>query len=75
VLTDKSSGKDTNRAQLKVALDYLLDGNVLVVHSMDRPARNISDLFHTVDMLNGRVVVEFVKESLISTGMTRQCRS
>ena len=69
VFTDKASGKDTNRPQLKAALDYLRDGDVLVVHSMDRLARNIMDLLHTVETLNGRgVVVEFVKESLIFTG-------
>jgi DNA invertase Pin-like site-specific DNA recombinase len=69
VFTDHASGKDTNRPQLKAALDYLRDGDVLVVHSMDRLARNITDLLHTVDMLNKRgVVVEFVKESLTFTG-------
>jgi DNA invertase Pin-like site-specific DNA recombinase len=69
VFTDKASGKDTNRPQLKAALDYLRDGDVLVVHSMDRLARNISDLLNTVQTLNDRgVVVEFVKESLMFTG-------
>src|SRR6266567_3601448 len=69
VFTDKASGKDTNRPQLKAALDYLRDGDVLVVHSMDRLARNISDLLQTVATLNGRgVVVEFVKEALTFTG-------
>lgn len=69
VFTDKASGKDTNRPQLKAAIDYLRDGDVLVVHSMDRLARNIMDLLNTVQSLNGRgVVVEFVKESLIFTG-------
>jgi DNA invertase Pin-like site-specific DNA recombinase len=67
--TDKASGKDTNRPQLKAALDYLRDGDVLVVHSMDRLARNITDLLHTVETLNKRsIVVEFVKESLTFTG-------
>src|ERR1039457_6008387 len=69
VFTDKASGKDTNRPQLKAALDYLRDGDALVVHSMDRLSRNITDLLHTVGSLNQRgVVVEFVKESLTFTG-------
>jgi DNA invertase Pin-like site-specific DNA recombinase len=69
VFTDKASGKDTNRPQLKAALDYLRDGDVLLVHSMDRLCRNIADLLNTVQALNERgVVVEFVKESLIFTG-------
>jgi DNA invertase Pin-like site-specific DNA recombinase len=69
VFTDKASGKDTNRPQLKAALDYLRDGDVLVVHSMDRLARNIIDLLHTVETLTKRgVVVEFVKELLSFNG-------
>ncbi len=69
VYTDRASGKDTNRPQLQAALDYVRDGDVLVVHSMDRLARNITDLLRTVESLNQRgVVVEFVKESLIFTG-------
>lgn len=29
---DKASGKDTKRPQLQAALDYLRDGDTLVVH-------------------------------------------
>jgi DNA invertase Pin-like site-specific DNA recombinase len=65
---DKASGKDTKRPQLQAALDYLLDGDVLVVHSMDRLARNLDDLRRIVMELTGRgVVVEFVKEHLTFT--------
>jgi DNA invertase Pin-like site-specific DNA recombinase len=67
--TDKASGKDTNRPQLRAALDYLRDGDVLVVHSMDRLARSLSDLLALVQELTGRsVTVEFVKENLAFTG-------
>jgi DNA invertase Pin-like site-specific DNA recombinase len=67
--TDKASGKDARRPQLLAALDYLRDGDVLVVHSMDRLARNLDDLRKIVNDLTGRgVVVEFVKEGLIFTG-------
>jgi DNA invertase Pin-like site-specific DNA recombinase len=66
--TDKVSGKDTNRPQLQAALEYLRDGDVLVVHSMDRLARNLDDLRKIVLGLTARgVVVEFVKEHLIFT--------
>jgi DNA invertase Pin-like site-specific DNA recombinase len=37
---DKASGKDTKRPQLQAALDYMRDGDVMVVPSMDRLARN-----------------------------------
>ena len=66
--TDKASGKDTKRPQLHAALEYLRDGDVLVVHSMDRLARNLDDLRRIVTELTGRgVVVEFVKEQLTFT--------
>ncbi len=65
---DKASGKDTKRPQLQAALDYMRDGDVLVVHSMDRLARNLDDLRRMVMELTGRgVVVEFVKEHLTFT--------
>ncbi|KAA6462035.1 recombinase family protein [Acidobacteria bacterium AB60] len=65
---DKASGKDTKRPQLQAALDYVRDGDVLVVHSMDRLARNLDDLRRIVTQLTGRgVVVEFVKEHLTFT--------
>jgi DNA invertase Pin-like site-specific DNA recombinase len=65
---DKASGKDTKRPQFQAALEYLRDGDVLVVHSMDRLARNLDDLRRIVTELTGRgVVVEFVKEQLTFT--------
>jgi DNA invertase Pin-like site-specific DNA recombinase len=65
---DKASGKDTKRPQLQAALEYLRDGDVLVVHSMDRLARNLDDLRKIVLELTERgVVVEFGKENLTFT--------
>jgi DNA invertase Pin-like site-specific DNA recombinase len=69
VFTEKASGKDTNRPQLQAALDYLREGDKLVVHSLDRLARNLDDLRKTVfSLTNKGVVVEFVKEHLTFTG-------
>lgn len=67
--TDKASGKDTNRRELKATLEYLRDGDVLVVHSIDRLARNLADLLAIVKGLNARgVAVEFCKENLSFSG-------
>ena len=64
--TDKLSGKDTNRPQLQAAFDHMRDGDVLVVHSLDRLACNLRDLLRLVEDLNGRgITVEFVKENLV----------
>ena len=69
LFTDKVSGKGTNRPQLTTALDYAREGDVFVVHSMDRLARNLDDLRRIVRELTGNgVTVRFVKESLTFTG-------
>jgi DNA invertase Pin-like site-specific DNA recombinase len=67
--TDKASGKDVHRPQLQAALEYLREGDVLVVHSMDRLARNLVDLRKLVDSITQRgVQVHFEKENLTFTG-------
>lgn len=67
--TDHASGKDTERPELARALEYLRDGDTLVVHSMDRLARNLEDLRRIVRELTGKgVQVEFVKEHLTFIG-------
>jgi DNA invertase Pin-like site-specific DNA recombinase len=50
-------------------LAYIRDGDTVIVHSMDRLARNLDDLRRVVRGLTGKGVrVEFVKESLAFTG-------
>ena len=69
VFEDHASGKDTARPQLQAALEWAREGDTLVIHSMDRLARNLGDLLHIVADLTGRKVrVEFVKEALTFTG-------
>lgn len=68
VFTDHASGGTTSRPQLAEAMRYLRDGDILVVHSMDRLARNLDDLRRVVRELTGRgVTVEFMKEGQIFT--------
>jgi DNA invertase Pin-like site-specific DNA recombinase len=69
IFEDHASGKDTNRPQLQAALEWAREGDTLVVHSMDRLARNLGDLLRIVaDLTNRKVKVEFVKEGLTFTG-------
>jgi DNA invertase Pin-like site-specific DNA recombinase len=76
VFTDKASGKDTNRPELKAALAYLREGDTLVVHSMDRLARNCEDMLRTVRELNGKgVSVRFVKENMSFVAGNSDARS
>ena len=65
VFTDKASGKDTQRPQLDALLAFVREGDTVVVHSMDRLARNLDDLRRLVQKLTQRRVrIEFVKEAL-----------
>lgn len=67
--TDKASGKDTNRPELAAMLDFVREGDTVVVHSMDRLARNLDDLRRVVqDLTRAGIRVEFVKEGLVFTG-------
>ncbi|MCL2589422.1 MAG: recombinase family protein [Betaproteobacteria bacterium] len=69
VFTDKASGKDTKRPQLDALLAFVREGDTVVVHSMDRLARNLDDLRRLVQQLTqSGVRIEFVKECLTFTG-------
>ena len=69
LFTDKASGKDTQRPELERLLAFVREGDTVVVHSMDRLARNLDDLRRLVQKLTRRSVrIEFVKESLTFTG-------
>src|SRR5690606_2528269 len=68
VFTDKASGKDVRRPELDRLLAFVREGDTVVVHSMDRLARNLDDLRRLVQMLTLRGVhIEFVKERLTFT--------
>ncbi len=69
VFSDKASGKDTQRPELERLLAFVREGDTVVVHSMDRLARNLDDLRRLVQRLTQRGVrIEFVKEHLTFTG-------
>ena len=69
VFSDQASGKDTQRPQLTACLEYVREGDTLVVHSMDRLARNLEDLRRLVRELTAQgIKVEFVKENLTFAG-------
>lgn len=69
VFTDKASGKDVKRPELEAMLKHVRKYDVVVVHSMDRLARNLDDLRRIVKGLTDRGIrVEFIKEGLVFTG-------
>ncbi len=67
--TDNASGRSTARPQLEEMLAFVRDGDTVLVHSMDRLARNLDDLRALVRTLTVRGVrVQFLKEQLTFTG-------
>ena len=54
VFTDKASGKDILRPDLEQLLDFVRDGDAVVVHRMDRLARDLNDRRRLVKTLTGR---------------------
>jgi DNA invertase Pin-like site-specific DNA recombinase len=69
IFSDKASGKDVCRPQLEALMDFVREGDTVVVHSMDRLARNFDDLRRIVQSLTERgVCIEFIKEQLSFTG-------
>lgn len=69
IFTDKASGKNTERPRLQELLSYAREGDTIVVHSMDRLARNLDDLRQLVNtQTRCGIRVQFIKENLIFTG-------
>src|SRR3954462_15501413 len=67
--SDKASGKDTNRPQLELLLRFARTGDTIIVHSMDRLARNLDDLRRIGQHPTPKGVgIEFVKEHLAFAG-------
>lgn len=65
VFEDKASAKDTKRPALQELLSYAREGDTVVVHSLDRLARNLDDLRRIVGDLTARgVAIRFEKEGL-----------
>jgi DNA invertase Pin-like site-specific DNA recombinase len=54
IYEDKASGKNTDRPALSDCLNFIREGDTLVIHSMDRLARNLDDLRKIVKDLTGK---------------------
>ena len=51
IFTEKASGAQRERAELKAALEYVRSGDTLVVWKLDRLARSLKQLIETVELL------------------------
>ena len=69
VFEDKASGKDTNRAALQEMIEFVRDGDEIIVYSICRLARDLRDLESIIQSLNDKGVgVHFVSEKLTFSG-------
>ena len=65
IFTEKLSGKDTKRPELLAMIDYVRDGDTIVVYSIDRLARDLRDLQDIISKLNDKgVAITFLSEKL-----------
>lgn len=73
VFVDKCSGKSTNRPELKKMMEYIREGDTVVVSEIARFARNTRDLLKLVDELTKKgVQFESQKEKIDTTTPTGQ---
>ena len=69
VFEEKASGAQRDRPQLQAALEYMRDGDTLVVWKLDRLARSLKHLFEKVEDLRDRGIgFRSLTESLDTTG-------
>jgi len=68
VFAEKASGAQRDRLQLKAALDYMREGDTLVVWKLDRLARSLKQLIETIEKLEQRKIgFKSVTESIDTT--------
>ena len=69
VFEEKVSAKTMNRPKLQEMLDFIREGDTVIVHDISRLARNIKDLHELVETITERgVTLKFKKENLVFTG-------
>lgn len=63
IFTEKASGKNKDRPQLRLCIDYAREGDTVYIYSMDRLARSLSDLQAIItELVTKGVTVQFIKE-------------
>lgn len=67
VYIDQLSGKNTDRPQLQTMLNYVREGDTVIVESISRFARNTKDLLELVEQLKEKNVTFISKKETIDT--------
>ena len=67
VFIDKASGKNTDRKQLNEMMNFIREGDEVIVESISRFARNTKDLLNLVEQLTEKGVKFISKKEAIDT--------
>ncbi len=67
VYIDRMSGKNTDRPELKRMMNYVREGDVVIVEAISRFARNTKDLLELVEQLTEKQVEFISKKEAIDT--------
>lgn len=67
VYIDRMSGKNTDRPELKRMLGFIREGDVVIVESISRFARNTKDLLELTEQLSSKRVEFISKKEAIDT--------
>lgn len=68
IFTDKASGAKEDRPGLKEAMEYLREGDTLVVWKLDRLGRSLNHLIETINQLQQRQIgFKVIQESFDTT--------
>lgn len=65
---DKVSGKNTNRPELQRMMDFVREGDCVIVESISRFARSTKDLLDLLEKLNDKKVKFISQKENIDTG-------
>ena len=69
IFEDKASGKNTDRVALQEMIAFVRTGDEVLVHSIDRLARDLRDLQSIITQLNDKgVSIHFLSERLTFSG-------
>lgn len=70
--TDKITGIKSDRPQLNAMIEFVREGDLVIVHSLDRLARDLFLLIDIVRKLNNKgVSIQFLKENITFNSMNK----
>lgn len=66
IFIDKASGKNTDRPEFKKMMDFVREGDTLVVESYSRLSRSTKDLLETVEKLKRKALSLSAKRKILT---------